>query len=503
MEANNKRIFKNTIYLYVRQIVIMALSFVSTRIVLDKLGASDYGVNNLIAGFVSIFTLLNSILQTGTRRFLALNLGKENADLQKRTFSTAFVIHLLIAIVVVILLESIGIWFLNTQLNIEPDRMIAANWIYQFSIITVFMAVTQTPFVAAITAHEKFNIYAYMSILDVVLKIAVLFLLVYIPMDKLIVYGFLTMCTSLISIIIYRTYCLRKFSECGFSLKVDKPLFKEMLTFSWWSAMGHFIVVLNSQGMSIMLNLFFNTIVNAARGLASTVFFTIQQFVGGFIVAAEPQLVKYYGANDMKNFYRLIFNISQYSLFLLAIFLVPVVLEIDYVLGLWLTDVPQYTGSFIKISIAVSVIHFSNQMVDKGVVAAGRVKESSLYSAPLYLILLPLAYIVLKLSWNPTMVYYLDVLPNGLAFLMNLYILRKATNFPAGIFLWNVFFKNVILILIASILPLIIQMQLEQGLIRFLVVCSLSVISTITILWLFGLNNETRKMVMNKIFKKK
>lgn len=503
MEENNKRIIKNTIYLYFRLIVIMALSFVSTRIVLDKLGASDYGVNNVVAGFVSMFTLLNSILQTGTRRFLALNLGKDDANLQKRTFSTAFVIHLIVAAIVVVLLESMGIWFLNSKLNIEPDRMVAANWIFQFSVLTVLMNITQTPYTAAVTAHEKFNIYAYMSILDVVLKIAVLFLLVYIPFDKLIVYGFLSMCVSLINISVYRVYCIRNFSECGFSLRIDRPLFRDMMTFSWWSTMGHFIVVLNNQGMSIMLNIFFNTVVNAARGLASTVVSTVNQFVGGFIVAAEPQLVKYYGAGDMKGFYRLIFNISQYSLFLLAIFLVPVVLEIDYVLGLWLTEVPQYTAAFIKISVAISVIHYANQMVDRGVVAAGRVKELSVYSAPIYLILLPIAYIVLKKGWNPTMVYYIDVLPNGLAFLMNLFILKRATGFPAGEFLLKIFTKNAMLIILSSAIPFVVQTQMEQGLLRFLVVCSLSVIATVSVMWIFALNKETRKMVLRKIIKKK
>lgn len=503
MQDNNKRILKNTIYLYLRQIVIMALSFFSTRIVLDKLGASDYGVNNVVAGFVSMFTLLNSILQTGTRRFLALNLGKDDKDLQKRTFSTAFVIHLLIAGVVVLLLESFGIWFVNTQLNIDSDRMIAANWIFQFSIVSVFLNITQTPFTAAVTAHEKFNIYAYMSILDVILKIVVLFLLVYIPFDKLVVYGFLTMITSVISCSVYRTYCVRQFDECAFSLKVDNPLSKEMLSFSGWSTLGHFIVVLNNQGMSILLNIFFNTIVNAARGLASTVVFTIQQFVGGFILAAEPQLVKYYGAGDMKNFHRLIFNVSQYSLFLLAIFAVPVVMEIDYVLCLWLTEVPKYTAIFIKISVITSVINYSNQMVDKALVAVGRMKEVAIFSTPIYLIHVPLAYIALKIGWNPTAVYYIAMVPGILAMFMNIVILHKSTAFPASQYIMQVFVKNVLLIAIAFIPPFFIQKQMEFGLVRFLIVCSVSVISTIVVLWILGLNKDTREMILRKILKKK
>lgn len=481
----------------------MVLSFVSTRIVLDKLGASDYGVNNVITGFVSMFALLNSILQTGTRRFLALNLGKDDKDLQQRTFSTAFVIHLLIGGVVVILLESIGIWFVNTQLNIDADRMVAANWIFQFSIVSVFLNITQTPFTAAVTAHEKFNIYAFMSILDVVLKIFVLFLLVYIPFDKLIVYGFLIMITSLISCSVYRLYCVKQFDECAFSLRVDQTLFKEMLSFSGWSTLGHFVVVLNNQGMSILLNIFFNTIVNAARGLASTVVFTIQQFVGGFILAAEPQLVKYYGSGDIRNFHRLIFNVSQYSLFLLAIFAVPVVMEIDFVLKLWLTEVPEYTAAFIKISVIASVINYSNQMVDKALVAAGRMKEVAIYSTPIYLIHVPLAYVALTMGWSPTSVYYLAMVPGILAMFMNIAILHMSTGFPASQYLLQIFVKNVLLIALSFLPPFFVQKHMDPGLIRFLTVCSISVVSTIMILWVLGLNNETRQMVLRKIFKKK
>lgn len=222
MEQSNKRIVKNTLYLYIRMLVMMLLSFFSTRIVLNILGVSDFGVNNVIGGLVAMFTLLNSILQTGTRRFLALNIGKEDALLLKRTFSTAFVIHCFIALFVVVLLETFGLWFLNTHLNIEPDRMRAANYVFQFSVVSLFLNITQTPFVAAVTAHEKFNIYAYLSIYDVVAKLAVLYILYVSPGDKLIVYAALIMGVNMFTIVLYRIYCIRQFAECKFSLSVDK-----------------------------------------------------------------------------------------------------------------------------------------------------------------------------------------------------------------------------------------------------------------------------------------
>ena len=298
MEQNDKRIVKNTLYLYIRMLIMMSLSFFSTRIVLNTLGVSDFGINNVVGGFVAMFTLLNSILQTGTRRFLALNLGKEDASLLKRTFSTAFVIHCIIAVLVVLLLETFGLWFLNAHLNIEPNRMLAANYVFQFSVVSLFLNITQTPFVAAVTAHEKFNIYAYLSIYDVVAKLAVLFILYVSPGDKLIVYAALIMGVNVLTIMLYCLYCIRQFDECKFSLTVDKTLFRQMCSFSGWSSLGHLSAVLNQQGTTVLLNIFFNTTVNAARGLAGTVLSVIEQFVMGFITASVPQLTKYYGAGE-------------------------------------------------------------------------------------------------------------------------------------------------------------------------------------------------------------
>ena len=499
MEENNKKIMKNTIYLYIRMFVIMGLSFFTTRIVLEKLGASDYGINNLVAGFVSSFKVLNNILEGGTRRFLAYNLGKNNEGLIKRTFSTSLTIHLSIGIIIVIALESLGLWFLNYQLNIEPERIRAANIIFQLSVLTTFLSIIQTPYSAAVTAHEKFNIYAYMSIYDVVAKLAVLFLLIYIPGDKLIIYGILLAFVSTTSILIYYGYCLRQFTECKFSIKTDDTILKEMMKFSGWNPLGHIVVVFNGQGISILLNLFFNTVMNASKGLADTVSFTINQFIGGFLVAANPQLVKYYGAGDIERFTKLIFNVSQYTIFLMAIFCVPVLLEIDYVLKLWLTEVPQYTSEFIKIGAICSIIPYSNNMVDSGIVATGRVKEMNIYAIPVYFINLPLVYLVLKLGWYPPLVYFVGSIPAFIHFIINLKILSNITTFPSRQYFTQIFLKNFMLIVISLLIPLAIHSMMQEGLVRFLVVCTISVISTITIMYFFSLNKDVKQMVNKKI----
>jgi len=498
MEQSNKRIIKNTLYLYVRMLVMMALSFFSTRIVLNILGVSDYGVNNVVGGFVAMFTLLNSILQTGTRRFLALNIGKEDALLLKQTFSTAFVIHCFIALFVVVLLETFGLWFLNMHLNIELDRMRAANYVFQFSVVSLFLNITQTPFVAAVTVHERFNIYAYLSIYDVVAKLAVLYLLYIYPGDKLIVYAALIMGVNVLTMVLYRIYCIRQFVECKFSLAVDRNLFQRMCSFSGWSTLGHLSAVLNQQGTTVLLNIFFNTAVNAARGLAGTVLSVIEQFVMGFITASVPQLTKYYGAGEREKFKQLIFNVSQYTLFLMSIIAIPVLLEIDFVLRLWLGTVPDYTAIFIKITIITYLIKYSNIMVDQGLTAIGRIKELSLITAPIYLLNVPLVYLALKIGFAPWSVYIVSMMSVLAGFVVNLVLLAKYAAFPAGEYFVKIFMRNLLLVAVSAILPLYLHLTMPDGAVRFFVVCFISILITIIVVFYGGLNKDVKQVVKQK-----
>ena len=484
-------------------LVMTALGFITTRVVLDKLGVSDYGIYSLVGGFVSMFTVLNSILNTGTSRFIALALGTGNIDEQKRTFSTSFALHILIAFIIFIILESFGLWYLNSELNIESNRMEAANWVFQFSVISVSLSITQTPFSASVTAHEKFNLYAIMSIFDAVSKLLVLYLLVIIPGDKLIIYAGMIFVVSLMNLIIYRMYCIRNFAECRMKIKIDKPLMREMTKFAGWSTLGHIVTVVNGQGISILFNLFYNTVLNAARGLSGSVTFMISNYISGFMTAAQPQLVKYYGARDMENFRKLIFNVSLYSIFLIAIVMGPVLLEIDYVVKLWLGgNVPQYTTDFIKISMFLTLVYRSNSMVETGIQASGYVKLLNTWSVPVYLGVIPLVWFALKMNWGPIVAIIFANFASLLTFFINLYIIKHTINFPSWDYFRIVFLKNVLLVLIALAIPFIVQQQLDEGALRFIIVCSLSVICTIIILWFWGLNHETRILVKNKLVSK-
>lgn len=273
-----------------------------------------------------------------------------------------------------------------------------------------------------------------------------------------------------------------------------------MLCFSGWGVFGHIITVVNSQGMSIILNLFFSTVMNAARGLANTVNLIIAQFITGFQTAAQPQLVKFYGAGEMDRFFRLIFNVTQYTLFLLAIVTVPCLLELDYIVGLWLgDDIPPYTCDFVKITLICGIIYRSNSMIESGLSAIGRVKENNMYSVPVYLLSLPLVYLVLKLDMDPTAAYWIGSVPPLISFLINLFLLSKFTAFPAKKYFLNIFLKNLGLVLISAVLPFIVQIHMVPGFLRFISVSLLSLASTCVTIWFLGLNNDLKLTIRKKI----
>lgn len=505
MDISNKRVVKNTLYLYIRQGIVLVLGLLTTRIVLDKLGVDNYGIYSVVGSFVSMFMILNSVLQSATRRFLSLAIGKEDDGVIRDTFQTAIVIHLCIALIVVFALETVGLWFLNHELNIESSRMWAANWVYQFSVFSVALNIVNTPYVAAVTSHERFDVYAYLSIFDVVGKIAVLFLLVILPFDKLIVYAALMFAVVAFGAGIYVWFCRNRFPEtCGLSLNVDKQLLKEMLKFSGWDCFGNIASIVNVEGVTILLNIFFGTLVNAARGVANTVTFTVLQFVTGFVMAAEPQLVKSYAKRDFARMEKLVFDISQMTLFMLAIFAVPIWLEMDYVLKLWLGDyVPQYTGIFIKITLLNCFISYSNLMVVKAIVATGNVKTLNLCLAPIEIMILPIIYMALKIFDSPTVVYWISALPSLMKFSVNLILLHKLIDFPMWRYVRVVFLKNIAVVGVALIIPLYIHSSMLEDFWRFLAVGSASVVCTLVLMWFTVLNKEIKQMVLTKLHLRK
>ena len=338
MPANSKRIAKNTIMLYIRMLLMMAVTLYTSRVILQVLGVDDYGIYNLVAGFVTLFSFISRALTTAIQRFLNVALGRGDKDYFRNLFSTSINIFIFFSFIVLLIGETVGVWFVNTQLNIPDGRMEAVKWVFQFSLVVFILGLIRTPYNAAIIAHEKMDFYAYVSILEVLLKLAIVFMLRLFAYDKLILYADLFLLTMVLVTLIYYFYCRKKFLECRYKLVWDKRLFKELLSFSGWSLMGQMAVVGRSQGESYFINHYHTVAVNAAQGVSHQVTGALNQFVSNFQTAFNPQLVQTYAAGEMKDHVQLLYRACKFSFYLLLILVVPVVFNIDVLLSTWLSS---------------------------------------------------------------------------------------------------------------------------------------------------------------------
>lgn len=328
----NKRIAKNTIALYIRTLITMAVGLYTSRVVLNVLGVEDYGVYNVVGGVVSMFSIVTASLSQSISRYLTFELGKGNQDKLRSIFCTSVNIQLLMSLVVFILMECIGVWFLNTKMNIDADRMHAANWVFQFSVLTFVVNLISVPYNAVIIAHEKMKAFAYVSILEAVLKLVIVAALLLSSIDKLITYAFLQLMVSITIRMVYGSYCKRHFQECRYSLIIDKQLIKDMTGFAGWGSTSSIVWIFNTQGINIISNIFFGVVVNAARGVATQVEGIVKGFVVNFTTAVRPQIIKSYSAGDKEYLFKLLCTSTKYSYFLMLIFFVPFLFEAEAIL---------------------------------------------------------------------------------------------------------------------------------------------------------------------------
>lgn len=313
--SNNKRIAKNTLFLYLRMIVVIIIGLYTSRVILQTLGVEDYGIYNLVGGIVSMLSFLNSAMVGASQRFISYELGCNNIQKLKKVFATSIIAHCTLAVIILIIGETIGLWFVNTQLNINADRMIAANWVYQCSIGIFLLTIVSVPFNACIVAHERMKAFAYVSILEAILKLLIVYVLLIVLIDKLITYSILMLCTSTITSCIYVLYCRHNFEESRTTVIGDKRLFREMFAFTSWSIIGNFGFTFRDQGSNIILNLFYGTTLNAARGIAQQVNGIISNFAGNFIMALNPQITKQYASGKTEQSVKLVYTGSRFSFF--------------------------------------------------------------------------------------------------------------------------------------------------------------------------------------------
>lgn len=494
----NKRIAKNTLVLYVRMLFTMGISLFTSRVVLQTLGVEDYGISSVVGGVISMFTFINSAMVSSTQRYLNFELVRGDANQLRSVFSTSLQIHALIALAIIVLSETVGLWFLNEKLVIPEARMTAAMWVYQCSILSCAVSIMSTPYNAVIVAHEKMSAFAYISILDVSLKLLVVYLLVVLPFDKLIILSILTLLVQLFIRYIYTLYCHRHFPESYFQFRFNKTLFKEMFGFAGWSFWGNLAAILYTQGLNMMLNIFFGPIVNAARGIAVQVQSAVQQFVGGFQTALNPQITKNYASNNLPQMHSLMFRSARFSFLLLFFLSLPVLMETNFILTLWLKTVPDDAVVFTQIMICISLIYTTANPCVIANQATGKVKIYQMVVGGILLLILPISYVVLKLGAPAYSVFIVHFCIESVAQFSRMYMLRNLIHLPLWQYMKNIYIPIVSTVAIAIILPLVVRMQVAEGWLRFLAVGFTCVLSVGASSYFIGFTKQERVFFLDK-----
>lgn len=477
----------------------MAVSLFTSRVVLQTLGVTDYGINNVVGGVVTMFSFLNGAMASATQRYLNVDIAKGNVEHLRTTFRTAMQIHCLIAFLIFVLAETIGLWFVLNKLIIPENRMNAAMWVYQFSVVASMVGIISLPYNAAIIAHERMGAFAYISMMDVVLKLLIVYMLVISPFDKLITYSALFLCVNLLDRFIYNWYCKKHFDEVNFSLKLDRPLFKEMSSFAGWSLWGNIAYVLFTQGLNMLLNMFFGPAVNAARGIAVQVQGVIQGFVANVQTAVNPQITKSYAQNNLSRMHKLMFASSKFCFYLLFLLVLPLSFEAYYVLKIWLGIVPEHTVWFLRLIMFIMLTEALANPYITANQATGKVKIYQAVCGGLLLMIVPIAYIVLKLGGNPESVYIVHGCIAVLTQFARVYMMRNLIDLPMARYFHKVVAPILLVVASSIIVPLVIHLNMQYGIIRFFTVCSICVISTLLSSYFLGTNSFEKGMIQDKL----
>ena len=496
----NIRIVKNTIVLYIRMIFLMLISLYTSRIILNALGVENYGIYNAVGGFVSMFSILSASLSSSISRFITYELGKNEKERLKIMFSIAITIQIIIAIGIILIMETAGLWFLNHKMNIPDGRIIAANWVYQFSIIAFIINLISVPYNAEIIAHEKMSAFAYISIFEAISKLGISFLILISPMDILIFYALLLLVVSIIIRLLYGWYCNRHFEECKKYRPVfDKTIFKQMFSFAGWNFFGNTAYIFNTQGVNILMNIFFGVSVNAARGVAVQVDTAINQCVNNFTTAINPQITKSYATGEHEYMHQLIRRGTKFTYFLMLFFAIPIILEADIILHIWLKTVPVHAISFMRLAIISSMITMLGNSLLTAIFATGNIKRYEIIVTAIGFCVFPLSYVAFKLNMPPESAYYIYIFIYLILIFVRIYLSKDLIHLDIRLFLKKVIMIILIVTITSLTIPFIIHTTTEQSIIRFLSVGITSVISTACSVYFIGMDYNERKFISSKI----
>lgn len=493
----NRRIAKNTVMLYIRMLFSMVVSLYTARVILNTLGVEDYGTYNVVGGIVTLFGFINASLATGTQRFLTFELSKGDTKKLNRIFCMSLNIHVIIAIIVFLLAETVGLWFLNVHLVIPTGRIDAANWVYQFSVLTAMISTTQVPYSASIVSHERFTVYAYVGITEVLLRLVIVLLLVIIKADKLVLFAGLSFFISAGIALYYRAYCNKKFQECKYSFIWDKPLSKTLLSFSGWSLLGNTSHILLNQGTNILVNLFFGVTVNAARAITVQVENALNSFVTNFMVAMNPQITKNYAANNFEEMKTLMQRGAKFSFFIFFFMSLPVFLEIELILKVWLKSVPEYTATFIRLNLIVMLIYTLTNSYYTGIFATGNIKRYQSWIASMVAVLFLLTYLLLKLGHSPEITYIVYIVISIFVLIFRIVSVKRLIGFSIKDYFQNVILKITLVAVVSCPLPTILSLSLPESFSRVIQVGFSAVLITTLSIMLFGLTNSERNKIIS------
>ena len=498
---NNKRIAKNTLLLYFRMLLMMFVTLFTSRVVLDKLGVTDYGIYKVVGGVVAMLGFLNSSMSNAVQRYLSFEIGKNNEAGVNRIFNVSLFAHVGIAVFVFVVMEIVGVWYLNTHMNIPAERMDAANWVLQCSIFTTLFTIVQVPYNAIIISKEQMGIYAYISILEVVLKLLVVYMLAIGNFDKLKLYSVLIMVVTIGIVMIYRFYCTRKYKEAKFKFIKDWNLLKQIVGFASWNMLGELAWVFTGQGVNIILNSFFGPVVNAARGLAEQVNGAVNRFVANFQTAVNPQLIKNYASDQLGEMKTLLFRSTRFSYYLLLALSLPIILKMDFILHLWLKEVPDYTTGFCQLVLVSSLVSTLSNLLAQVARAYGKIRNYQIIVSIFLFLNFPLSYIVLKFGGSPLSTMFVNIGINAMLLFVRLRLTNRMIQMTYGSFIRNVLFPVIIVTAVALVIPLTIYFMLDNSIISFIIVCLVSFVSVGVSTYALGMNANERLYILAAISK--
>lgn len=503
MAVNKKNIARNATYLYIRMLVTMLVSLYTSRIILDILGINEYGLYQVVGGIVAIFSFFNAAMSISSSRFLTYALGENNITKLKSIFSTTVIIHIILGLLIVIIAETIGLYILYNKINLPEERFDILFWVYQISVVTTFISIIQTPYTASIISHEHMKIYTYMSLLEVFLKLAILVFLYYCNIDKLLLYAILLACSQIILSLIYRLYCIKHFTECHFSICFDKQVLKDILSFSSWSLFSNISSMLHNQGIILLINNFFSPTCVAARTISLQINMVINQFAQNFRLAFNPQIVKSYAQGNKEESQDLLLESTKYSVFLILLISLPLLINSNYILHLWLKDVPTYTVEFVNIILIQTLFQTIDNSLYYGLYTIGKVKENSLISPIIATLGFPICYILFKngysplsLSWCYTFIYFF------IGIIVKPVLLIKIAKYSRKKIM--VMIKDCFILIVTAIIVYFLSSAMikSQNLLTFIISTSISIIILSCCLF-YGIMEKSNRIYIFNIIKSK